>query len=273
MPNISPDKIIDEIEKRNVVPIPRWHFILKRAVFWVLALISVVTGAISMATAIYVFFDNDYIVDRAGIEKLFEQRPLVEVIVQSIPYVWLLALALFIIVAYYGFRHTRKGYRYPMVRVIGGSLLLSVLLCGILDAFDIGKQVHRYLIDNIRGYGSLVYTNDVLWAQQEKGLLGGKVVRSSPRGSVVVIRDYRHHYWTVDISSARAHPGTTIAVGKYLKITGLKTGPATFKAVTIRPWVKKIHHRHSKAPAQAPAKQSPASGKLASPFPVVQLSK
>lgn len=265
MPNISSDKIIDEIEKRKVVPIPRWHFILKRSVFWALALISVITGAISMATAIYVFFDNDYIVDRAGIEQLFEQRPLDEVIVQSIPYVWLFALLLFIVVAYYGFRHTRKGYRYPMVRVIGGSLLLSALLCGILDAFDIGKHVHRYLIDNVKGYGSLVYSNDALWAQQEKGLLGGKVVHYSARDSVAVIRDYRHHFWTVDISSARAHPGTTIAVGKYLKITGIKTGQSTFNALTIRPWVKKSHHRHPKALEPTPVKKSPATGKPASP--------
>jgi hypothetical protein len=265
MLNTSSDKIINEIEKRKVVPIPRWRFILKRSVFWVLALTSVITGAISMATAIYVFFDNDYITDRAGIEKLFEQRPLVEVIVQSIPYVWLLALLLFIVAAYYGFRHTRKGYRYPMVRVIGGSLLVSFLLCGVLNVFDIGKYVHRYLIDNVKGYGSLVYTNDVLWAQQEKGLLGGKVVRSSPRDSAIVIRDYRHHFWTVDISRAEAHPGTGIVIGKYLKITGLKTGPGAFKAATIRPWVKKNHRRHPKAPEHAPVKKNPEPDKPAPP--------
>ncbi|AAM71746.1 MAG TPA: hypothetical protein DEB17_05770 [Chlorobaculum sp.] len=226
-----------------------------------------------MATAIYVFFDNDYITDRAGIQKLFEQRPLVEVIVQSIPYVWLFALFLFIVAAFYGFRHTRKGYRYPMFRVIGGSLLVSFLLCGLLNVFDIGKYVHRYLIDNVEGYGSLVYTNDVLWAQQEKGLLGGKVVRYTPGDSTLVIRDYRHHFWTVDLSRARARPGTKIVTGKYLKITGLKTGQSTFKALTIRPWVKKSHHRHPKAPKPTPVKKSSASGKPASPLSPAQQLK
>lgn len=254
MANINSDKIIDEIEKRRVVPIPRWRFMLKRAGVWGLALTSVMTGAISMATAIYVFFDNDYLTDHAGIEKLFVQRPLIEVIVRSIPYAWLVTLALFMIAAYYSFRHTRRGYRYSVFRVVAGSVLLSVMLSGILHTFGIGKHVHRYLIDNVKGYGSLVYTNDVLWAQQEKGLLGGKVVRYSRCDSTVVIRDYRHHFWRVDISRARKHRGAHIAVGKYLKITGFKTGTNSFRAATIRPWVKKRHKKSTppSAPAQSP---------------------
>ncbi|NTU52456.1 MAG: hypothetical protein HGA97_01890 [Chlorobiaceae bacterium] len=247
MPNINSDRIIDEIEKRNVVPLPRWHFILKRAVFWLLAAIAVITGAIALATAIYVFFDNDYINDHAGIEKLFAERPLVEVIVQSIPYIWLIALTLFTITAFYGFRHTRKGYRYPTLRVIAGLLFLSTLLCGIMNAFDTGRLIHRFLIENVKGYGRLVYTNEVLWAQMEKGLLGGKVVKYSVRDRLVVIRDYRGTLWEVDISCAELHHGLLIKVGKYLKITGIKTGARTFRAMTIRPWVKKIRKQAASA--------------------------
>jgi hypothetical protein len=270
MPKTSSDKIIREIEKRRVVPIPRWHFILKSAVFWALALISVVTGAISMVTAIYVFFDNDYIVDRAGIEKFFVERPFVEVIVQSIPYVWLLALGLFILAAYYGFRHTRKGYRYPTYRVISVSLLLSALLCGILDTFDIGRYIHRYLIENVQGYGQLVHTNEVIWAQMEKGLLGGKVVRYSGHDSLVVIRDYKRRLWQVDISRAESQPGAQIVTGKYLKITGVKTGPNSFRAATIRPWVKKNHRHTLKIDRRVHVNGKPDPRKLAPADPPVR---
>lgn len=273
MPKISSDQILREIEKRNVVPIPRWHFVLKSAVFWALALISVLTGAISMATAIYVFFDNDYIVDRANIDKLFVQRPLVEVIVQSIPYVWLLALLLFIVVAYLGFRQTRKGYRHPMLRVISVSLVLSVLLCGVLNTFDIGMFIHRYLIENVQGYDQLVYTNEILWDQIKKGLLGGKVEKYSPRDSLIVIRDYKRRFWKVDISRAEMHPGTRIVVGKYLKITGVKTGPASFKAATIRPWVKKSRRRHPKAVEHVPVKPASSFRKFVPVPPAVQPPK
>lgn len=259
MPKINSDLIIGEIEKRNVVPIPRWHFVLKRMAFWFLAVISVVTGAIAMATAVYVLIDNDYITDHAGIEKLFAERPFIEVIVLSIPYMWLIAFTLFVFTAFYGFRHTRKGYRYPTLRVMSATLLLSVLLCGIMNVFDLGRLIHRFLIENVKGYGRLVYTNEVLWAQMERGLLGGKIVRYSERDSLVVIRDYKGDLWNVNISGAERHAGTRIVAGKYLKITGFKTGEATFSALTIRPWMKKSRKLHFPLKKQiSPEVKSPA---------------
>lgn len=239
MTKIDSERILEEIEKRNVVPLPRWYFIARSALFWGLAVISVITGAISMATAVYVFLDNDYVTDHANIDTLFEQRPLLEIIVQSIPYVWLLALTLFIIVAYYGFRHTRRGYRYPMLRVISGSLLMSMLLCGVMNAFDVGRLIHRYLIENIQSYNRLVNTNEILWVQTAKGLLGGKIVEYPVRDSLVIIRDYKKRLWRVDISRAEVRTGTKLVVGKYLKITGLKTGKGEFRAHSVRPWRNK----------------------------------
>jgi hypothetical protein len=273
MPKTSSDQIIKEIVKRKVVPIPRWHFILRRAVFWALALISVITGAISMATAIYVFFDNDYVTDQVNIEKLFAQRPLIEVVIQSVPYVWLMAMSLFILTAYYGIRHTRKGYRYPMFRIIAGSLLLSFLLCGVLNVFDIGKYIHRYLIENVRGYDRLVYSNEILWSQTEKGLLGGRVVGQSVHDSTIVVRDYKRRLWNVDISRAQIHLNKPIAVGKYLKITGVKTGTDSFRAATIRPWARKLRRQNPKADKQVPLKKSLQPVKLLPTSPVGQQPK
>lgn len=241
MPKKSSDLILDEIEKRRVVPIPRWRFILKRSVFWILAAISVITGSISMVTAIYVFLDNDFIVDRANIETLFAQKPFIEEVVESIPYVWLIAMLLFIIAAYYGFRHTKKGYRYPTLRVIAGSVLVSLSICGVLNIFDVGKYIHRYLIENIRGYDRLVFTNEIRWAQMEKGLLGGKVVRMSLPDHVIIVKDYKGRMWTVDISKVEMRPGMQIFPGRYLKITGHKTGDLAFQATSVRPWVRKPH--------------------------------
>jgi len=256
MPKKSSDLILDEIEKRNVVPIPRWRFILKRSIFWILAAISVITGSIAMVTAIYVFFDNDFIVDQANIDRLFAQRPFIEEVVESIPYVWLIAMFLFILAAYYGFRHTKKGYRYPMLRIVTGSLLVSLLISGVLNIFDVGKYIHRYLIENIQGYDHLVYTNEIRWTQMEKGLLGGKVVSQSIPEHLIVVKDYKKRLWTVDIASADMNSGIRIVPGRYLKITGIKTGPKTFKAKSIRPWVRKAHKPVPPVTATPPATPS-----------------
>ncbi|NTU94171.1 MAG: hypothetical protein HGB29_04050 [Chlorobiaceae bacterium] len=245
MSPFSPDLILDELERRNVVPIPRWHFLLRRSVFWILAVISVVTGSLAMATAIYVFLDQDFVVDHENIARFLAQQPLVDNIIVSIPYLWLTALILFILVAYYGFRHTRKGYRYPMVSVIGGSLLLSLLLSGVMNVFDVGKILHRYLVENVGGYDSLVYANEQRWSQARKGWLGGKVVREVKTMQLLVVMDYKKRLWTIDMSDAELTPGTMITPGKYLKITGATTGTLTFRASTVQPWEKR-YQKHTR---------------------------
>ena len=235
--------ILDEIEKRHVELIPRWRFLVKRLSFWLLAAISVVTGGLAMATAIYVFIDNDFIEDHSYIDRLFIERPFVEDVISSIPYVWLAALALFTLVAFFGFRHTKKGYRYSAPKVIAASLFASLLLSLCLNTVDIGGYIHRYLIENVHVYHNLINANEQRWTNSQKGLLGGKVVTNDNVQHLIVLRDFSKGIWRVDISKAEVRPKTQIAPGRYLKITGIKTGRRTFQALSIQSWEKKYHKR------------------------------
>ncbi len=246
----SSTSILEEIEKRSARPIPRWHFLLKRFGFWLLAAFSVITGSIAMATAIYVFVDQDFIVDHDYISVFFIQEPLIANIVLSIPYLWLAALVLFMLVAIFGFRHTKKGYRSSTIKVIAGSLLASALLGAAFNTVDIGGYIHRYLIENLHGYNRLVYANENRWTQSEKGRLGGKVIRVDRERQILVLKDFANRIWLVDISRSEIYSGTPIAPGKTLKITGVKTARRSFQAISIQGWEKK-YHRHS-----APKKNS-----------------
>ncbi len=237
------ESILEEIDKRHVVPIPRWHFVAKRVGFWLLAAISVLTGAVSMATAIYVFLDNDFIEDHVYINQLFVQRPIIADIFSSIPYIWLAALVLFTLVAFFGVRHTKKGYRYSAKWVISASLTASLLLSAGLNMVDIGEYIHRYLIENIRVYNNLIYANEHRWTNSDKGLLGGRVIEVNMRNHLLVVKDFRKAIWHVDISKAEIYPKTKIARGKYIKIIGVKTGKRTFQAFSVQGWEKRYHKR------------------------------
>ena len=98
-----PENIIKTIDERNLVPTARWRFLLTRSVFWILAVLSVVVGGIAFGVADYVFFDND------GISFASLQQSSIQDVAQSIPYVWLVILAILTLTAYYGFRKTRRG--------------------------------------------------------------------------------------------------------------------------------------------------------------------
>ncbi len=255
MQNARSGLILEEIEKRHAVLIPRWHFLVKRFGFWMLAAISVLTGAISMATAMYVFLDHDFLEDHDYINLFFTERPIVADIIASIPYLWLAALALFILIAFFGFRHTKKGYRYSATRVVVASLFASFLLSAALNTVDIGQYIHRYLVENVHVYNRLIYANEQRWTNSERGLLGGKVIRIDKSTHLIVLMDFDKAIWNVDVSKAEVHPKTLIAPGKYLKLTGVKTGKRTFQARSLQGWDKRYHKRARPSQKTTPMKK------------------
>jgi FtsH-binding integral membrane protein len=148
MDNFS-ENILKVIEKKEVIPKPRWHFLLKRWIFWLLAVFSILIGAIAFAVAEYVFFDND----GANVASLQD-------IAQNIPYVWFLVLIIFTISSYIWFRQTRKGYKYKTVVVVCGTVVISIILGLILNAFDFGQVAHKYLLSHTDFYDMLVHSSE-----------------------------------------------------------------------------------------------------------------
>ena len=140
--------ILKEIEVRGATPKPRWHFLTMRAVFWALVVVSIVVGAVAVSVGWYVFFDND------GLHVTFAN------LFQVIPYIWILVLALFILCAYWGFRQTRKGYRYSAKLVVSLLLIASVGLGLLLDNWDVGQTVHKYLLSHTSFYNPLIYSSE-----------------------------------------------------------------------------------------------------------------
>lgn len=147
MQEISQD-IIRQLESRGAAPIPRWRFILVRSAFWLLSAASVAVGSVAFSVGWYVFFDNDGL--RVSFANLF----------QVIPYVWIVVLVLFILCAYWGFRQTRKGYRYSASVVV--TLIVAASIVGglVFDTFDIGPTVHKFLLSHTSFYDALIYSSE-----------------------------------------------------------------------------------------------------------------
>lgn len=148
------DTIDKEIEARGVTPRPRWHFLLKRSVFWSLAVASVLIGAVAFSVADYVFFDNEGLSPSALLDT-----PL-EIIVQGVPFVWLFIFGLFCVVTYFGLRHTRTGYKYRTAGVVIAVLGVTIGFGMFLNQFDFGQGVHYYLLNHTSFYDALVHSSD-----------------------------------------------------------------------------------------------------------------
>ncbi|MCX6179541.1 MAG: hypothetical protein NT163_09305 [Chlorobiales bacterium] len=243
MPKELSESILEELEKRKVDPIPRSNLLIKRIGFWVLAVLSVITGSFSMAVAMYVLIDQDFILDQENINRYLLAQPFIADIISCIPYLWLAVLALLTLVAYLSFRHTNRGYRYPTIKVVAGSLFASLLLSVSLNTVDVGKHIHRFLFENIPVYHTLIYSNELRWSHADRGLLGCKVIQYDKKRSILIVKGFKNRLWQIDTRIAEVCPGTPIIPGKYLKIKGVKTGIHNFQAITIQRWAEKYHKR------------------------------
>jgi glucan phosphoethanolaminetransferase (alkaline phosphatase superfamily) len=153
MDNFS-QQVVAEIEARGVAPKPRWHFLLRRSVFWTLAVLSILSGAIALSVADYIFFDNEGFSAASLLESPLEG------IIQTVPFVWLIAFALFIASAYLSLRRTRTGYRHRTALAVGGAIVVTVLLSLVLNMVDFGQAVHYFLLNHTSFYNALIQSND-----------------------------------------------------------------------------------------------------------------
>lgn len=223
------ESIVQTLDERNLNPRPRWHFLLKRSVFWSVAGISILLGGVAVAAIIFVFLDHD-----TGAAHYLNQD-LAEDILLTIPYLWLITFALLIALTRMSIRYTKGGYRYGILQVAGIAFVASFILGIIMNKFDVGDKVDEYLNESIPYYDSLVYTSKDQWSQPEKGLLGG-TVNSIVDQNNIVLNDSKHRQWKIDLSSTYDGDMPTIKQGDVVKIVGKDMGNNIFKAEEVFVW-------------------------------------
>ena len=144
-----PQNIINIINERKLTPIPRWHFLLKRSVFSVIAGIAVLLGGLAVSAIIFVYFDHD----TDGM--IYLNQSLIDNILMTIPYFWLISLAFLIALTYISFRHTKGGYQYGVLRVAVTALIASLALGFVFNEFDMGKNINEFINELIKAFISL----------------------------------------------------------------------------------------------------------------------
>lgn len=219
-------KVLDSIEQQELQPKPAYVFFARRSVFWLLAILSIALGGISFAVLLYGFIG----LWRGGWQSL-DDVPLGEVLF-SIPVVWLATMPLFIASAYFGFRHTRRGYRLKPSTTIAFSLAASLLLGTLLQWFDVGFRTHQLLERNVPFYQHLAHIPYGEWSRPDEGFLGGHAENMTDH-KTLTLTDFQKKIWTIDISGATINLDNSIVDEGDVAIRGVRTGPTTFKAETV----------------------------------------
>ncbi|PIS42887.1 MAG: hypothetical protein COT24_01245 [Candidatus Kerfeldbacteria bacterium CG08_land_8_20_14_0_20_40_16] len=227
--NDASKNILDKIKENKITPKPKWQFRLEQVGIWALAVLSLIIGAKAFAVIIFRLVNNDWeIREHLG-------RSLLNHALLTLPYLWIIVMVLFILLAYYNARHTKKGYRYSVYGIVIGTVVVSLFLGGILYSTGFGYEIDFLFSENLSGYQKIMPNRGEFWSQPEAGFLSGEVI--SQKGSNLMLRSFDGEIWTVDISNTNIPDFVNINKGSLIRIIGeIVEKEKKFIAKEIFPW-------------------------------------
>jgi len=229
MKNLA-DKITAKLKDDNIKPKPKWQFLLKDYLLWSVFGVNVVLGAMFFVVTLFSLQDNDW-----DIYKHLDQNFL-EYIIMTMPYLRITALAGFIFLAYYNYKHTDKGYKYKTHWILIMSVVVMMLVGGTLFLVGVEEKIENLFSRSLPYYNSTEERRIQVWHHPERGLLGGEIVEIG-KDSEIVLQDCHNKSWQVNIQEVIwKGPIGKPEMGRRIKVIGEQLGEDEFKAREVRPW-------------------------------------
>lgn len=223
------DKTLKVIEEKNITLQPRWSFLLRNYAVWFLFLLSVIFGSLAVATIIFMLSDFDWTAYK------FLSQGAIKYELSAIPYFWIVIFIIFLIVAYYDFRRTKKGYIYNYYIIVLISLSASTVLGTALFFGGFNSQIHRLLLQQVPLYHKCVCTREDVWNQPDKGLLAGEITKINTQEEFT-LEDFHEHSWNVQLKIEKWPEDVRYREGSVIKMKGLRDGVNGFVAREVSRW-------------------------------------
>ena len=221
-------EVLSKIDQENIAPTPRWVFLLKSWVLWLVYILATLLGSIAFGISVFVLTNNEWDIHKYAPEGL------VEYFLLSIPYIWLLGFGIFVFVAYYNFRHTKKGYKTKTSILVISNILLSIILGSTIYASGFGKKLDQTFQKQMPMYRKMIDVRYRAWVRPNKGLLAGEVIEIK-NNNEFSINDFRDMKWLV-IGEGMKNTGCSgLQVGAKVRIIGRPKEPGVFIANEIKP--------------------------------------
>ncbi len=220
------ENILKTIEAQHVQPEPKWKFLAKDWLVWVAFVALLLVAALAFAVILDFVANYDWDI-YTYLHKTFLQH-----VFFSLPYIWILLVALFFGLAYYDFVHIKGWYRYRVYLVFAASLLLSV---GFGTAFffaGFGNQIDTSLNEKVPLYKASMVNSAEIWNHPDEGLLEGKIVKIEGKDQFV-LQDAAGKFWNIQDGDSDEDDRNFVE-GEMVRIIGDRQADDNFKAKNIR---------------------------------------
>jgi hypothetical protein len=207
--------ILEQIESEKIEPKSKLNFIFKDYFIWFLFGLSIIVGAMAVSVLIHVV-KIDY--NSFGITKIGFGRK----IFMIIPYTWLLCLVVFITVAYYYLKHTKKGYKINPYLIIAISIIVSIVL-GVAASFaGTGRVIENSAYQHLPMYDKIHNQKMQLWHDPESGRLMG-----------VIVEKLDNDYYLLDVAKQKwlIHYGEELPLQMRVRLLGDVIAKAEFNVM------------------------------------------
>ncbi len=229
MKNIS-SEVLKKIKKKGIEPTAKWKFLLKNSILWGTFAILILVGGIAASVVIFKIATNDWdIYMRLG-------RSFSGFLFQTLPYLWIGLLIVFIFIADYNFKHTKKGYKYGLPTIVGSSILISIILGFGLYGVGAAKYIENTALQHFSFYKDRVFSERVdMWSEHDLGLMAGEILDLVDKDRVR-IESLRGDEWMVIISDIPIQMKEQLKPEMIVRVLGDVIDHETFHATEMKPW-------------------------------------
>jgi hypothetical protein len=232
--------VLGRITQEGICPRGRWWFRCWEGVWWGLWVSTMMIAAMAVAVTLFVVMHRRYALYEATHDTFMG------FMLDVLPYLWVVVFAAAGILSYYYLRHTKRGYRYSFVSVVGigvaislvGGLLLHTVGMGIVFDATMGRWFPAW-------YWSQGAVERHFWQAPTEGRLLA-VWRAEPEpGILVVVEDLASTTWQLQVQELFPADIALLRRGKMVRILGRSsrdTTPGHFHACGVFPWNYDMRH-------------------------------
>lgn len=223
-------KILEKIKSNHIKPRARWQFLLKNYLTWATSLVALIISAASFSAMLYLLKFSDLTL------KDEIRKSSVEILLLTLPYFWIIFLAIFIFLVYYNIKRTKSGYRYPIWLLSLISLSSSIFLGSIFSVLGWGARLDESLSRNAPFYSEMINPQMEFWSNPNQGRLLGMVTTSLNEENSFQLLDKDKNIWQVQLSAVyNKNTDGLINIGQPIRLLGKQVTDNKFMAVRIMP--------------------------------------
>lgn len=235
MNNKIKENVLDRLEREGITPHSRLYWLSYEYAFWAAWLLSVVLGAVALAILSFTSFYIGY--------SLYEatHKSFLTFFIDTLPYLWVFAFMALILVAYFNFRNTRRGYKYPLYLVVGSSFGFSVVGAVVLHSLGAGYYLDRYMGERFETYQSRAEYETQMWQNPLAGrMLGAAKAMAEEDLKQVRFVDVKNEEWDITITELRPKDSELLLSGHKVRMLVATTTEDVrngMVACAVFPWI------------------------------------